>query len=297
MPAIPPFAAHGVPSNHGATGFKKSHFEPSMKANCCLPCLDMDAPHNQTLPSMIQSAPALRGQDDLAISQWTRKAVLILNATVVLFFSGFLTYTYLAREHLDALARRFVTKKTLAYSGPVVNIAEESLDFPLVKRRLSEQQTAAVRVEIANYRHSPSAYLESLIRNPAQAVPTQSADPLLEKALSLKWHIYQFYEDTLQALVADLRIFSFSNLLASLLTFTLAYRSPTEARYPLTWFSFLIFASVLFCSSIYMDKLTFFRILFRVQMGWWYTALLMFVIAMIYRDARRTSASKSTADL
>lgn len=43
-----------------------------------------------------------------------RKTVLVLNSIVVVFFAGFLAYTFIARKHLDSIAREFVTEKTLA---------------------------------------------------------------------------------------------------------------------------------------------------------------------------------------
>jgi hypothetical protein len=69
-----------------------------------------------------------------------RKTTLVLNSIVVVFFVLFLAYTVIARQHLEALARDFVTEKTVAYSSPIVEVASESLESPLVKKLLSDDQ-------------------------------------------------------------------------------------------------------------------------------------------------------------
>lgn len=81
-----------------------------------------------------------------------RKTTLALNSIVAVFFACFLAYTFLARSHRDGLARVFVTEKTLQYSEPIVELADGSLDLPLVQKLLSEEQDATIRREIAAYR-------------------------------------------------------------------------------------------------------------------------------------------------
>ena len=66
-----------------------------------------------------------------------RKTVIALNLIVAVFFTAFLTYTFVARFHLNSLARRFVTEKPVQYSMPVVELAEKSLDFPIVRQLLA----------------------------------------------------------------------------------------------------------------------------------------------------------------
>ena len=53
------------------------------------------------------------------------------------------------------------------------------------------------------------------------------------------------------------------------------------------WFSFLMFAAVLCCSYLYIDDLTFFRILFRTHMGWWYPVFLCVVFIGLYLEYSR----------
>ena len=103
---------------------------------------------------------------------------------------------------------------------------------------------------------------------------------------AIKEKIRNFYDDTLNALVEDLRIFSICNLVAALVALGLAWCSHERIRQSIVWFSFLMFVTVIYCSALYVDDLTFFRILFRSHMGWWYAALLCLVLLCIYVDYR-----------
>jgi hypothetical protein len=224
-----------------------------------------------------------------------RKTTLTLNSIVVVFFICFLAYTFVARQHLDSLARDFVTEKTLDYSTPIVKVADESIDSPLVKKFLSDDQATAIRGEIADYRNDPGAYNADLTRKQLRDDPPASPNPLIEKVTAIKNNIRTFYDNTLNALIADLRIFSISNLIAGLIAFGLAYRSSSEIRKRIVWFSFLMFVAVLYCSYLYVDDLTFFRILFRTHMGWWYAALLCVMTVALYLDyGRRANATEQS---
>lgn len=225
-----------------------------------------------------------------------RKTTLVLNSIVVVFFICFLAYTFMARQHLDTLAREFVTEKTLDYSKPIVEIANEALDSPLVKKVLSDDQAAAIGNELADYKKDPPTYISDLTRQPVRDAPLAKANPLVDKVASIKSKIRTFYDITLNALIADLRIFSFSNLIAGLIAFALAYCSSSEIRKPIVWFSFLIFVAMLYCSYLYVDDLTFFRILFRTHMGWWYTAFLCVMIVALYLDFGRHANATEQSD-
>ncbi|NUQ64778.1 MAG: hypothetical protein HUU20_20135 [Pirellulales bacterium] len=203
----------------------------------------------------------------------------MLNAAAAVFFSCFLAYTFLARQHVDGLARSFVTEKTLQYSGPIVDLAEESLAIPLIQRLLSAEQLASIRGEIAEYRKDPSAYIADLTRKTRAVAQRKELNPLLVKVASLKERIRTFYDNTLDALVADLRIFSASNLCAAAIALLLAVWSREALQKSIVWFSLLMFIAVLYCSCLYIDNLTFFRILFRMHLGWWYSVLLCVVLA------------------
>ena len=227
-----------------------------------------------------------------------RKITLTINVIVVGFFISFLAYTFVARDHLESLAREFVTEKTLIYSKPIVEVAEAALDSPLVQKVLSEDQISAIRSEIADYRNDASSYIADLTRQQVRDTPLANGNLWIEKVASFKNKIRTFYDNTLIALITDLRIFSLSNAIAGLIAFGLAYRSSSEVRKSIVWFSFLMFVAVLYCSYLYIDDLTFFRILFRTHMGWWYPAFLCVMIVALYLDyGRNANAAEPTAAL
>ena len=208
-----------------------------------------------------------------------RGVALGLNSIVVAFFAGFLAYICIAPEKLESQAREFVTEKTLEFADPIVSIAEAALTAPLASKLLSNEQIAAAQQEIDRYRLDPAGYVADLTRLRQRPVEREQAHPLLDKVLSIKARIRAYYDETLDALIHDLRIFAGSNLIAGSIALWFAYRSRAAVAKPVLWFSLLLFAAVMYCSWLYVDDLTFFRILFRMHMGWWYPALLAITAA------------------
>jgi hypothetical protein len=155
---------------------------------------------------------------------------------------------------------------------------------------------AAIQSEIADYRNDPLAYVADVTGKQVRDAVRPNDNPLIEKVVAIKRKVRTFYEDTLSALIRDLRVFSISNLVAGLIAFWLAYRSSREIRQPIVWFSILMFGTVLYCSSMYIDDLTFFRILFRTHMGWWYTVGLFIMIVAVYFEYQRHANATSQSD-
>jgi hypothetical protein len=213
-----------------------------------------------------------------------RKAAMILNVVVVIFFACFTIYTFVAKQHLNGLARAFVTRKTLEYSEPIFVVAEETLDMPIVRKLLSEKQEASIRHEIGLYNENPAQYVADLTRQKTKAPNPKKPNPLLKKVALIKERIRTFYDDTLNALLVDLRIFSFSNLVAGFIAFGLAYCSPRDIRKSIVVLSIIMFVGVLWGTYMYVDNLGFFTILFRAHMGWTYPLFLATLIVGAYWD-------------
>jgi hypothetical protein len=216
-----------------------------------------------------------------------RKAAMTLNGLVAVFFVAFLAYTFVAKRHLEGLAREFVTEKTLHYSGPIVEMAAASLEMPLVQQALSDAQQAAILSEIDEYHQDPAAYIADLTRKQILARRPQPLNAVVEKVAFFKERIRSYYDGTLAALVADLRMFAASNLVAALIALRLAYRSRDKIQMSVVWFSLLMLVAVLYCSYLYADGLGFFRILFRMHLGWRYPVLIAVVLLGLYLDYGR----------
>lgn len=213
-----------------------------------------------------------------------RQTALLLNAIVVVFFLGFLGYTFFTRQHLTELARAFVTDKTVEHSRQLVRIAAETLESPVAQKLLNPDLIEKIRQEIAAYQSNPKEYVADLTRKPADEAPIDQAQPLLAKLAVIKRDIRAYYNGTLDVLIFDLRIFAISNLTAGAIAFSLIYRTKSKVRPTLVWYSLLMFAAVCYCTFLYIDSLTFFRILFRLQLGWTYPLLLGATIVVLYRE-------------
>ena len=218
-----------------------------------------------------------------------RVAVIAINAIVAVFFASFLAYMIFARSHLDGLARRFVTEKTLEYSQPVVDLAEKTLDSPIVRRLLTAQQLTTIRREIIAYRKDPLNYIADLTRHAKLGVKPEKPNPLLAKVAAIKAQIRKFYDETLEALIVDLRIFATSNLCAALIALGVACSSRGKTRSSLLGISVILCVAVVYCTYLYINDLTFFRILFQLHMGWTYPASLVVAFAFLYYDYLRAS--------
>jgi len=225
-----------------------------------------------------------------------RMLSLVLNLIVVVFFSGFLVYTFYARTHVESLAWEFVAEETVRYSAPLVNAAEDALEAPVVKKLLPQERAEVIRNEIAAYHRDPVSFIVDLTNQAPQVKSAVHENPILAKVASFKARIREFYDNTLEALIRDLRIFATTNLTVGLIAFGLAFFSKSPNQRYGAWLSCVMAVSVVFCSFMYLDGLSFFRILFRAHMGWWYAFLLLSVILRIYGEIAWAMASDKASE-
>lgn len=226
-----------------------------------------------------------------------RKTVLILNATVAIFFAGFLIYLLFAQSHVESLAREFVANKTQEYAEPVVEAAEQTLQDPLLSKLIPKNQKAAIKNEIAAFKNDQIKYIADLIAGNQVEVAEAKRGKIQQKVREIKMQIRDFYEETLAALIRDLRIFSFSNLIASLLGFVFAYRWHGDVPKSAVVFSIALFISVLFCSHLYIDELSFFQILTRTHMGWLYPCFVAVMAGGTYWQYETTRKEQESKEM
>jgi len=213
-----------------------------------------------------------------------RKLTLALNSLTAVLFTAFFAYTFFAESHLQSLTRNFVTEKTLHYSGPVIDTVEKALDVPLLAKLVSKDDTQLVRNEINAYRDDPAVFIADLTRQKLANPPQQKMEAIAIKTAEAKEQIRNFYDNTLASLIADLRIFSGTNIAAAIFAILLTTKSRPPIRKPLIVFSFLLFVGVVFCSYLYIDDLSFFRILTSAHMGWHYPVFVAVVVFFLYKD-------------
>lgn len=217
-----------------------------------------------------------------------RRTLVILHLLIALFFTASLGYTLIAKEHLPNLARAFAIEKAIEHGDPIVDVAEATLKFPALKRLLSIEQVATVEKEINDYRTDRRAYITRLTRVAKTSTGVIEKNPLLAKVSSIKHRIAIFYHDTLDALIEDFRIFAASNLMAALFALVCAWRSRNHVNKSLVILSAFMLIALVYGVLLYINSLSFFRILFRIHMGWWYLAILMLIVGLMWGENVRS---------
>jgi hypothetical protein len=211
-----------------------------------------------------------------------RNLLLVANALVAVLFAAFFVYTFLGRGHIDGMAREFVTAKTEKFVRRAMEAAEEAIRADVVRVMLSKDQMAAVEREIAEFRAQPAAYIQWLTS--AEAPPQQAvfSTKLSETILGWKKKIRTHYNKVLSRLIADLRIFSGTNVLAGCLAFGCAWRSTGKPSSRLMAVSVLLLVATGLGVYLYINSFSFFTILFDSYLGWWYPVLIGMLFLRMY---------------
>jgi hypothetical protein len=213
-----------------------------------------------------------------------RPFLLSANAAVALLFTAFFAYTFLGRQHIDGIAREFVTAKTQKFITPAVDAAEEALHSELSRRLLTSGQLDAIKAEFAEFRLQPARYIQRLTSAQASPKPETFLAKLSEKIYGWKERIRVHYNKVLHRLFTDLRIFSGSNVIAACIAFGCAWRSPRRPSLQLTLISALLLVAIGLSIYFYIDEFSFFTILFDWYLGWWYPFLIGMLFISTYLD-------------
>lgn len=151
---------------------------------------------------------------------------------------------------------------------------------PIVSKLLSSDRKALVEEEISSYEASPVDYIQTLA----------GKDGKIEgggKVADIKNKIIDYYHSVLDDLITDLRIFSASNLVAGLFCLFMILHPKFSANPKIIAFSIVVFISVVLSSYGYIEGLSFFKILFKWNLGWWYPVGIIVTIGAIYADYTR----------
>jgi hypothetical protein len=217
-----------------------------------------------------------------------RRLMLIANPAVAVFFMVMFAYTFLGRRHVDHLARDFVTGKTQMFAATVVDLAEEAIKTPLVRKLLTNDQVGVFDREVAEFRRNPADYVAELTGQRVPAGLQQPNNPLLAKVLQWKQKVRDYYDLVLSRLLVDLRIFAGSNLVAAAIATWLATRADGKTAGRCDSLSFLLFAAVAYSVSVYIDRISFFTILFNSHLGWWYPGIVAITFISLILELRRS---------
>lgn len=209
-----------------------------------------------------------------------RTALIALNLAVAIASAVLFGYTFFAREHLIGLAEDYAIGKTVEYATPAVEQVEAALNHPaaiLVPVAIR----AAIRAEVDAFRQNPNAYVRELI---ARAAAIQMPKhPLAALAVEWKNKVRDHFENVLAGLLRDLRIFSGTNVVAALLAACVAYYARGRWRYHVLAISGLLLLALGLQIYLFIDGLTFFRIITDARVGWWYPVLVAATFLDLYR--------------
>jgi hypothetical protein len=223
-----------------------------------------------------------------------RKTSIALNIVVVCVSAFMFAYTFFAKQHVTDRARDFVSERTLAYARPTAEWIGKGLGSPLAGKLIPPEKKKAIEAELAKYHQDPEAYIASVTSHADGGADAAEAG----KVEQFKQKIRNYYQSTLEELVIDLRIFTGSNVVAGLVALVLLLRRTFRGSRQVEVFSLFIFASVALSSSMYLDGLSFFRILFKWHLGWSYPASLALTAVYLYRHygPKQPRAEGSGAD-
>ncbi len=223
-----------------------------------------------------------------------RRALVALNLLVAAASAGLLAYTFFARDHLAGLAEEYVVTKTVSYATPAVEEVEAVLNRPEAAM-IPAAARDAVRAETDAFRRDPKRYVRELVamtdgnkiedlQNAIGRVPLlkRALDALAEQVTALKEQIRVYAEATLASLIRDLRIFAGTNLMGALLAAYLASRAAGQWRWHVLGMSVLLLGTLLLHAYLFIDNLTFFRIVAGVRAGWSYPAFVAITFVYLY---------------
>ncbi len=208
-----------------------------------------------------------------------RKTSITLNIVVVCVSVFMFAGTFFAKQHLTNHARGFVAERTLAYSRPAVEWVEKGLGSPLAGKLIPPEKKQVIEAELAKYHRDPAAYVAAATNHEEGGSDAAEAG----KVEQFKQKIRNYYRSTLEELVIDLRIFTGSNVVAGLIALVLLLSGHFRGVRQVEVFSLFIFASVAVSSWMYLDGLSFFRMLFKWHLGWSYPAGVALTAVYLYR--------------
>jgi hypothetical protein len=227
-----------------------------------------------------------------------RTALLIISVIASLFFAVSFVLTFFAHGYIKGLAQDYVIDKTRTHAEPLVQIAEQALNARGIQLLLNEEQLQTARREIAAYRDDPRAYIAKLVAGdgrPAPAVAPGPNAPFKDQVLHWKVEIRKYFDDTLGRLLRDLRIFFGTNIVAAMLAHWFAWRARGHRSGQLLLLSGLLLASMAFGIYMYIDDMSYFRILMGFYMRWWYPALVaMLFLGMVIDFRKPLEAANAT---
>ncbi|HYE20792.1 MAG TPA: hypothetical protein VEA69_20260, partial [Tepidisphaeraceae bacterium] len=151
------------------------------------------------------------------------------------------------------------------------------------------------------FQADPGGYVRQLVgsgRPESAELPAPGVkDRIVGAANKLDWkaRAREHWDKTLDRLMLDLRIFSGSNLVAALLAGGLAWGATGRRIEHLMLPAIVLLVSVGFGVYMYVDRMSYFRILMGLYLGWTYPVFLALIFLRWYQIGRELTAAPAGA--
>lgn len=212
-----------------------------------------------------------------------RKILIALHLAGAALSVILLVSTFLAKGIITSKARQVAVDKSRGLADPLAAKVQETLDRPVLGKLIRGETRQRLESELSDYRAAPDAWLIELAEGGAQRAKAfdfpEIESPLARKAVDLLTKGVSDLKDRLEEsyrnLIADLRIFAATNLVAFLLAAALARVARTpRARHWLHGYSFVMLLAFAASIFLYVDQNWTWNLLRNDHMGWRYPVVL-----------------------
>lgn len=212
-----------------------------------------------------------------------RKILLALHLAGAALSVALLVSTFLAKGIITSKARQVAVDKSRSLSDPLADKVQETLDRPMIGKLIRGDVRERLESELAGYRTSPEAWLIELAEGGATRAKAfdfpEIESPIARKAVDLLTKgvsdLKDRLEESYRSLIADLRIFAATNLVAFLLAASLAWVAKTpRASHWLLGYSLVMLLAFAASIFLYVDQNWTWNLLRNDYMGWGYPTFL-----------------------
>ena len=212
-----------------------------------------------------------------------RKILIALHLAGAALSVTLLVSTFLAKGIITSKARQVAVDKSRSLADPLAAKVQETLDRPVIGKLIRGEVRDRLESELAGYRTAPDAWLIELAEGGAGRAKAfdfpEIESPLARKAVDLLTKgvsdLKDRLEESYRSLIADLRIFAATNLVAFLLAASLAWVARTpRASHWLHGYSFVMLLAFAASIFLYVDQNWTWNLLRNDHMGWRYPAVL-----------------------
>ncbi|MCW1887813.1 hypothetical protein OKA04_23950 [Luteolibacter flavescens] len=211
-----------------------------------------------------------------------RKVLIALHLIGAALSIALLVSTYSANSIITAKAKDVAVEKSRGYSDPVAEKLRETLDRPVIGKLIRGGVRQRLEAELHSYEASAEDWLRRLaaggINRAREFDFPEVQQPLARKALdALKGKVSEVktrLDLSYQALLADLRLFAWTNIAAFLLAAVLSGFARTgRSRALMSAWSLMMLGIMVISVALYAGQNWFWNFLHNDYLGWQYPAV------------------------